>query len=71
MSIPILATVALLEDLPDHQLRRGEIGTVVEELDKTSGHVLVEFADNNGQTYAMEALLPSQLILLHRRNHAA
>jgi len=30
--IRLLDTVALLEDLPDRKLRRGEVGTVVESL---------------------------------------
>jgi hypothetical protein len=31
-SIKVLDTVALLEDLPDRKLKRGEVGTVVEIL---------------------------------------
>ena len=31
-SIPLLAVVALTEDLPQHNLTRGQIGTVVEHL---------------------------------------
>ena len=68
--VPLLAAVALLEDLPQHGLRRGEIGTVVEELDP-NGAVLVEFSDDQGQTYALADLMPDQLMLLHRRTRAA
>jgi hypothetical protein len=71
-SIPLLAPVALIEDLPDQALTRGQIGTVVERLECEGEHaVLVEFSDEHGQTYAMAAIHPSQLIVLHRRTEAA
>lgn len=44
--IPLLALVALTEDLPDHKLTRGQIGTVVELLERDGEHaLLVEFSD--------------------------
>ena len=52
------------EDLPDDGLTRGQIGTVVE-------HLLVEFSDEQGQTYAIAAGRPYQLMALHRKNAAA
>jgi hypothetical protein len=59
----LLDVVALLDDLPDHGLRRGQVGTVVEEL---APDVLeVEFSDDNGRTYALLALRSSQLIVLY------
>ena len=70
--IPLLAPVALTEDLPDHKLTRGQIGTVVELLECEGEHaLLVEFSDEQGQTYAMADIRPNQLIVLHRRTEAA
>ena len=71
-SIPILATVALVIDLPEQNLTRGQIGTVVEHL-KSEGDFaeLVEFADTDGQAYAIVPLKPEQLLVLHRRHRAA
>jgi len=66
---PLLAPVALLVDLPEHGLTRGETGTVVEYLGKDEA-VLVEFADNHGETYAMVDLLPDQVVALHSRRAA-
>lgn len=63
--IRLLDTVALLQDLPDRKLKRGEVGTVVELL--ASNVYEVEFCDDEGQTYAELALRASQLIVLHNR----
>ena len=64
-----LAVVALLEDLPVHGLRRGQVGTIVEEFGQ--GAYEVEFSDGDGQTYAMAALRADQLMkLLHEPNVA-
>jgi hypothetical protein len=71
-SIPLLAPVALTEDLPGNELTRGEMGTVVEYLDRDGEHaLLVEFSDQQGQAYAMVAVRPGQLIALHRKTEAA
>jgi hypothetical protein len=59
----LLDVVALLEDIPDHGLRRGQVGTIVEELAPDAFEV--EFSDDNGQTYALLALRVDQLIVLH------
>ncbi len=58
-----LAVVALLEDLPERGLRRGQVGTVVERL--APGVFEVEFCDNEGRTYASLALRSDQLMILH------
>ena len=72
MKIPLLSTVALIEDIPNEGLTRGQIGTVVEELYASNEWaVLVEFADQEGRAYAMVPLLPKQLLLLHRNYRAA
>jgi hypothetical protein len=62
-TIRLLDVVALTEDLPEHNLSRGQVGTVVEEL--APDVFEVEFCDNNGRTYAMLALRTDQLMLLH------
>lgn len=55
--IRLLDVVALLEDIPERGLRRGQVGTVVEEL--APGIFEVEFSDDAGQAYAMLALPPT------------
>ena len=53
----LLDTVALLEDLPERHLHRGQVGTVVERL---RGDVYeVEFSDGEGRTYALLPLRES------------
>ncbi len=72
MSIPLLSPVALIEDLPDQKLTRGQIGTVVEYLSHDVEHaMLVEFSDDQGRTIAIAELQPSQVIVLHRHTQAA
>ena len=58
----LLDTVALLE-LPEKQLHRGQVGTIVEELAKDVYEV--EFSDDEGRTYALLPLREAQLITLH------
>jgi hypothetical protein len=69
--IEMLSVVALLEDLPEEGLVRGQVGTVVESW--TPGVYEVEFCDDNGKTYALVALKAEQLIRLHHEpvNQAA
>ncbi|MDH4084694.1 MAG: DUF4926 domain-containing protein [Nitrospira sp.] len=61
--IRVLDVVALTEDVPDRGLLRGQVGTVVESLGP--GVFEVEFADNDGRTYAMLPLKSNQLLVLH------
>jgi hypothetical protein len=61
--IEVLSVVALLQDLPEEGLVRGQVGTVVENL--APGAYEVEFSDDNGRTYAMVALVAGQLMRLH------
>ena len=58
--IKLLDTVALLQDLPESGLQRGQVGTVVEELDP--GVFEVEFSDDHGKTYASLAVESSRLL---------
>ena len=63
-NIKLLDVVALTVDLPAQNLKRGQVGTVVEIL--ADGKAMeVEFSDNDGQTYASLGLHPSQLMVLH------
>jgi hypothetical protein len=55
--------VALLEDLPEHDLKRGQVGTVVETWDDNLYEV--EFADTRGVAYAFAALRPDQVMTLY------
>ena len=67
--VKLLDVVALLEDVPDEKLRRGEVGTVVELL--ASDVYEVEFSDDEGRTYAMLPLRRGQLMVLHFNREAA
>ena len=66
--IELLDTVALLEDIPERTLKRGEVGTVVEIL--ATNVYEVEFCDDEGQTYAELALCGEQLVALHNQGEA-
>jgi hypothetical protein len=61
--IHVLDVVALLDDLPENGLRRGQVGTVVESLDAEAFEV--EFADEDGRTYASLAVRAQELMPLH------
>jgi len=61
--VELHSVVALLEDLPEQGLVRGQVGTVVEMW--APGVYEVEFADGAGQAYAMVALRGEQLMRLH------
>ena len=68
--IRLLDVVALTEDLPEHQLVRGQVGTVVEELPPDAYEV--EFCDDEGRTYATAGVPRDKLIVLrYRRIEAA
>jgi len=62
-NIKPFAVVALLEDMPERGLRRGQVGTLVEKL--APGVFEVEFSDNEGRTYATLALRSDQFMVLH------
>lgn len=61
--LKLLDVVALTADLPEHQLVRGQVGTIVETLGPDAFEV--EFSDDDGQAYAMVALRADQLMVLH------
>ncbi len=54
-TIKLLDIVAITVDLPEHNLWRGQVGTVVE----------VEFSDREGHTYESLGLRPDQIMVLH------
>lgn len=64
-----LDVVALLANLPEQRLARGNVGTIVEELDDKT--VLVEFSDDDGRPYAVAPCLRSELLTLHYVPEAA
>jgi len=59
----VLDMVALLVDLPEHKLQRGQVGTIVEEWEP--GVYEVEFADTDGVAYAIVAVSAKELMALH------
>lgn len=61
--IQVLDVVTLIEDIPERGLRRGQVGTVVESLDKDVFEV--EFSDDEGRTYASTSLRAGQMRVLH------
>ncbi|MGT2438450.1 DUF4926 domain-containing protein [Bradyrhizobium betae] len=65
----ILDVVALLTDLPGQQLARGQVGTVVEQLDDKT--LLVEFSDDQGRAYALTPCQGAELLVLHYVPEAA
>lgn len=60
--LELLSVVALLEDVSGQNLRRGQVGTVVERL--APGVYEVEFNDDGGRTYASLSLRADQLLQL-------
>jgi hypothetical protein len=61
--------VALLADLPAQSLARGQVGTVVEQLDDKTW--LAEFCDNEGRAYAVAPCQSAGLLVLHYVPEAA
>nr|VFJ57763.1 MAG: protein of unknown function (DUF4926) [Candidatus Kentron sp. DK] len=61
----LLDVVALTEDLAEQALHRGQVGTIVETL--APDVYEVEFVDDEGMTYAMQALRADQLMALRYR----
>ena len=56
--------VALTGDLPEYNLRRGQVGAVVEIL--ADGKAFeVKFSDRDERTYESVGLRPDQIMLLH------
>jgi hypothetical protein len=64
-TLELFSDVALLRDLPEHGLLRGQVGTVVELYSPTDAEV--EFVDSSGQTYGLLTLPAKDLIRLHHQ----
>jgi hypothetical protein len=63
-TIKLLDVVALTVNLPEFNLWRGQVGTVVEIL--ADGRAFeVEFSDRIGRTYESVGLRPEQIMVLH------
>ena len=62
-TLELLDVVVLTEALPALKLRKGELGTIVECLEKDV--FLVEFADFKGITYSMPSLSASVLMKVY------
>jgi hypothetical protein len=58
----LLDVVALISDVPEKPLQRGQVGTIVEVL--APGVFEVECCDLEGRTYASAALAESRLMVL-------
>jgi hypothetical protein len=67
--LSVLDAVALLADVPSARLARGQVGTVVEALDKKTA--LVEFSDDDGRAYAVAPCPRDALLVLHYVPEAA
>ena len=63
--IELLSEVAVLHDLPEKGLVRGQVGTVVELHSPSVAEV--EFSDDEGRTYATASLRADQVIRHHHR----
>jgi hypothetical protein len=65
-----LDVVALLRDLPEYRLVRGQVGTVVDA--PSGGHdVLVEFVDATGRTVSLPQIARADLLALSYEAAAA
>ena len=63
--IKLLDVVALTRDIPEHNLKRGEVGTVIEILSNGEAYE-VEFSDDNGQMYKCLSFDAPQLKVIHQ-----
>ncbi|MBI4781414.1 MAG: DUF4926 domain-containing protein [Oscillatoriophycideae cyanobacterium NC_groundwater_1537_Pr4_S-0.65um_50_18] len=63
-TIKLLDVVALTVDLPQYNLWRGQVGTIVETLSEGAAFE-VEFSDRDGRPYESIGLRPEQIMVLH------
>jgi hypothetical protein len=72
-TVKLLDVVALTVDLPEYNLWRGQVGTVVEELasgaafevEFSDSEALLPSADRHGRTYESIGLRPDQIMVLY------
>jgi Domain of unknown function (DUF4926)/HNH endonuclease len=69
-TLQLLEVVALTVDLPEVDLRRGQVGTVVDVLGEERAFE-VEFCDRDGRAYASLGLRPDQVMPLRYAPEAA
>jgi Domain of unknown function (DUF4926) len=62
--VKLLDVVALTVNLPEYNLWRGQVGTVVELLADGAAFE-VEFSDRDGRTFESIGLRPEQFMVLH------
>jgi len=60
-------TVALLEDIPEKNLWRGQVGVIVEIYADGKAYEL-EFMDDEGYTYALETIYADKVIPLSHKS---
>ena len=60
--LELLSVVALLDEVAEKGLKRGQVGTIVEVL--SPGVYEVEFSSDSGRTYASLALASNRLLPL-------
>lgn len=65
----LLDVVALIDDVPENALQRGQVGTIVDVL--APGVFEVEFSDLEGRTYAWVALPERRLMVLRHEPASA
>jgi hypothetical protein len=65
----LLDVVALLADVAEQNVSRGQVGTVLEI--HRDGKVLVEFSDEGGKAYAIATLTSNQVLRLQYEPEAA
>lgn len=62
-NINLFDSVALLDDIPEQNLERGNVGAIVHVHNEGEAFE-VEFVDNEGRTYGLLALTPDQFVVL-------
>lgn len=68
-NLKTLDVVALLRDIPEKKLIKGQVGTIVEKWD--NGVYEVEFCNTKGETLALAQIGADDLLLLHYQLIAA
>ncbi|AFY41354.1 DUF4926 domain-containing protein [Nostoc sp. PCC 7107] len=63
-SFQLFDVVALIVDLPEYSLCRGQVGTVVEVLADGAAFE-VEFSDRDGRVYESVGLRPEKMMVLY------
>ena len=63
MKFPLFSTVTISHDLPDFALRRGDVGTVVEYIERPNEEdgYIIELFDVSGNTIEVVPMLESWL----------